>query len=124
MDGWCERASVQKKPDIAYTNVCIYASDTRTYTVYRYTYLEAGWLNFYHSWTHFFSALLFQVNWYKGSMKLSDGERHSMVTVGNRYRLSIQPVEKRDFGNYSCISENVLGRAKGRSTQVTLTGNN
>ena len=55
-------------------------------------------------------------------MKLSDGERHSMVTVGNRHRLLIQPVEKKDFGNYSCVSENLLGKAKGPSTRVTLTG--
>lgn len=55
-------------------------------------------------------------------MKLSDGERHSTVTVGNRYRLSIQPVEKRDFGNYSCVSENALGKEKGIPTRVTLTG--
>eukprot|EP00094_Tigriopus_californicus_P006416 TCALIF_06180-PA protein Name:"Similar to OPCML Opioid-binding protein/cell adhesion molecule (Pan troglodytes)" AED:0.06 eAED:0.06 QI:0/0.8/0.72/0.90/0.8/0.81/11/590/481 len=63
-----------------------------------------------------------EVNWYKGSMKLSDGERHSMVTIGNRYILTIDPVIQSDFGNYSCISENVLGKSRGTTTQVTLTG--
>ena len=63
-----------------------------------------------------------QVHWYKGSMKLSDGERHSSVTVGKRHRLAIGPVVWSDFGNYSCVSENALGKARGRATQVTLTG--
>lgn len=63
-----------------------------------------------------------EVNWYKGSMKLSDGERHSMVTIGNRYILTIDSVIQSDFGNYSCISENVLGKSRGTTTQVTLTG--
>ena len=55
-------------------------------------------------------------------MKLSDGERRSMVQIGKRYRLSIDPVEASDFGNYSCVSENILGKASGKETIVTLTG--
>ena len=63
------------------------------------------------------------MNWYKGSMKLSDGERHSAVGVaGKRYRLAISPVLRADFGNYSCVSENGLGKVRGASTRVTLTG--
>ena len=66
---------------------------------------------------------MFQVHWYKGSMKLSDGERHSAVRVaGKRYRLAIAPVLRADFGNYSCVSENGLGKARGPATRVTLTG--
>ena len=64
-----------------------------------------------------------QVNWYKGSMKLSDGERRSAVRVaGKRYRLAIAPVLRADFGNYSCVSENGLGKVRGESATVTLTG--
>ena len=55
-------------------------------------------------------------------MKLSDGERHSSVAIGKRYRLAISPVVWSDFGNYSCVSENALGKVRGKSTQVTLTG--
>jgi len=63
-----------------------------------------------------------QVHWYKGSLKLSDGERHSVVTVGSRHVLTINPVGWPDFGNYSCVSENSLGKARGPGTQVALTG--
>ena len=63
-----------------------------------------------------------QVNWYKGSMKLSDGERHSMVNIGNRYILNINEVWLADFGNYSCVSQNALGDAKGTKTNVELSG--
>ncbi len=64
----------------------------------------------------------FQVNWYKGSLKLSDGERHSVVSMGNRHLLDIAPVDAADFGNYSCVSENALGTLRGEATRVTLTG--
>lgn len=63
-----------------------------------------------------------QVHWYKGSMKLSDGERRSMVTMGNRYILNVNPVVESDFGNYTCVSENSLGKVKGEETTVILTG--
>ena len=69
--------------------------------------------------------LYLQVNWYKGSMKLSDGERRSAVRVaGKRYRLAIAPVLRADFGNYSCVSENGLGKVRGAAATVTLTGEN
>jgi hypothetical protein len=55
-------------------------------------------------------------------MKLSDGERHSAVSIGKRHRLTINPIVTSDFGNYSCVSENALGKARGKSTQTTLTG--
>ena len=56
-------------------------------------------------------------------MKLSDGERHSMVTMGNRFILNVSPVIESDFGNYSCVSENTLGRVRGAETNIILTGN-
>ncbi len=62
------------------------------------------------------------MNWYKGSLKLSDGERHSVVSMGNRHLLDIAPVDAADFGNYSCVSENALGTLRGEATRVTLTG--
>ena len=57
-------------------------------------------------------------------MKLSDGERRSMVTIGNRHILDVGPVSKSDYGNYSCVSENQLGKARGQGTRVALTGEN
>ena len=60
------------------------------------------------------------VKWYKGSMRLSDTERQLAIRdPGNRYRLAITPVIASDFGKYSCVCKNSLGKERGR---VTLTG--
>ncbi len=60
-----------------------------------------------------------KVYWYRGSLKLSDGERRSMVSMGHRYVLTLSPVVAEDFGNYSCVADNALGR---QETRVALTG--
>lgn len=35
-----------------------------------------------------------------------------METRGNKHTLSIRNVQNSDFGNYSCVAENSLGKAK------------
>ena len=44
------------------------------------------------------------------------------MTMGHRYVLTISPVIASDFGNYSCVSHNILGKESGPHTQVALTG--
>lgn len=39
-------------------------------------------------------------------------ERKTMETRGNKHALNIKHVQASDFGNYSCVAENSLGRAK------------
>ncbi|XP_071742804.1 neuronal growth regulator 1 isoform X1 [Lepeophtheirus salmonis] len=63
-----------------------------------------------------------EVDWYKGSMKLSDGERHTLRKTGNRYMMFIQNITVNDFGNYSCQAQNEIGKAKKELTTITLTG--
>ena len=49
-------------------------------------------------------------------------ELRAVRVAGKRYRLTIAPVLRADFGNYSCVSENGLGKVRGPTTRVTLTG--
>jgi hypothetical protein len=37
---------------------------------------------------------------------------------GNRYTLGLRKVQKTDFGNYSCVADNGLGKSK-RFIEVT-----
>ncbi|XP_065163162.1 protein amalgam-like isoform X2 [Atheta coriaria] len=59
------------------------------------------------------------VIWYKDSTQLGTTERHASHTHGNRYSFIIRNVTSEDFGNYSCVANNVHGRAR---DHVTLTG--
>lgn len=43
-----------------------------------------------------------------------------METRGNKHTLSIRNVQNSDFGNYSCVAENSLGKAK---KYMELSGN-
>lgn len=50
--------------------------------------------------------------WYQDSFPLDPSERRTMETRGTKHTLSIRGVQQQDFGNYSCVAENNLGRAK------------
>ncbi|XP_054285081.1 lachesin-like isoform X1 [Macrosteles quadrilineatus] len=50
--------------------------------------------------------------WYQDSFLLDPTERRTMETRANRHTLTIRNVQSSDFGNYSCVADNSLGRAK------------
>lgn len=50
--------------------------------------------------------------WYQDSFNLEPTERRTMETRGNKHTLTIKNVQGADFGNYSCVAENSLGRTK------------
>uniref|UniRef100_A0A1B6C8U7 Ig-like domain-containing protein n=2 Tax=Clastoptera arizonana TaxID=38151 RepID=A0A1B6C8U7_9HEMI len=50
--------------------------------------------------------------WYQDSFLMDPTERRSMDTRGNKHTLTIRNVQTSDFGNYSCLAENSLGKAK------------
>ncbi|XP_075214115.1 lachesin-like [Lycorma delicatula] len=50
--------------------------------------------------------------WYQDSFLLEPTERRTMETRGNKHTLTIKNIQSNDFGNYSCVAENSLGRAK------------
>lgn len=53
-----------------------------------------------------------EILWYQDSFQLDQTERRTMETRGNKHTLTIRNVQSSDFGNYSCVAENSLGRAK------------
>ncbi|SPP80725.1 neural cell adhesion molecule 1 isoform X2 [Drosophila guanche] len=53
-----------------------------------------------------------EVIWFKDTMQLDTTERHIMETRGSRHTLIIRKVHPQDFGNYSCVAENQLGKAR------------
>lgn len=60
-----------------------------------------------------------QVIWFKETMQLDTTERHIMESRGSRHTLIIRKVHPQDFGNYSCVAENPLGKTR---KTVQLTG--
>ncbi|CRK89241.1 CLUMA_CG003000, isoform A [Clunio marinus] len=50
--------------------------------------------------------------WYQNSFMLEPTDRRSIFTKGNKNFLRIQHFNKNDFGNYSCVADNSLGRTK------------
>ncbi|KAG4075949.1 hypothetical protein HA402_003775 [Bradysia odoriphaga] len=59
------------------------------------------------------------VIWFKETMQLDTTERHIMENRGSRHTLIIRKVHPQDFGNYSCVAENPLGKTR---KTVQLTG--
>ena len=63
---------------------------------------------------------LFQVKWYKDTMLLDPTNTRHMEVYGNRHVLTLKKVKETDFGNYSCMADNSLGRDRG-SIEVSGT---
>lgn len=66
----------------------------------------------------FLSMRLYQVIWFKETMQLDTTERHIMGKKGSRHTLMIRKVHPQDFGNYSCVAENPLGKTR-KTLQLT-----
>ena len=60
-----------------------------------------------------------QVKWYKDTMLLDPTNNRHMETYGDRHVLLLKNVRETDFGNYSCMAHNSLGREKG---SISLSG--
>ncbi|XP_065083273.1 hemicentin-1 [Ochlerotatus camptorhynchus] len=60
-----------------------------------------------------------EVVWHKDTMQIDQTERHVIESRGARHTLIIRKVHSQDFGNYSCIADNQLGKTR---KTVTLTG--
>ncbi|EDW35124.1 GL14150 [Drosophila persimilis] len=50
--------------------------------------------------------------WYQNSFLLDPTDRRSMYPRDDRYSLIIRNFQPTDFGNYSCVADNALGRTK------------
>uniref|UniRef100_A0A1B6E7S8 Ig-like domain-containing protein n=1 Tax=Clastoptera arizonana TaxID=38151 RepID=A0A1B6E7S8_9HEMI len=50
--------------------------------------------------------------WFQDSFLLEQTEKRSMESRGNKHTLTVRNVQGADFGNYSCVAENSLGKAK------------
>eukprot|EP00093_Oithona_nana_P010757 10757.XXX_265016_286838_1 [CDS] Oithona nana genome sequencing. len=53
------------------------------------------------------------VKWYKDTMLLDPTDNRQMRTFGNKHELTLKNVRETDFGNYSCMADNSLGRERG-----------
>ncbi|XP_067618754.1 uncharacterized protein klg [Eurosta solidaginis] len=52
------------------------------------------------------------VSWYQNSFPIQTTDRRIMSTRGNRHTLTIRHIQQEDFGNYSCVADNSLGRSR------------
>ncbi|KAH8284326.1 hypothetical protein KR018_009356 [Drosophila ironensis] len=52
------------------------------------------------------------VSWYQNSFPIQTTDRRIMNTRGNRHTLTIRHIQQEDFGNYSCVADNSLGRSR------------
>ncbi|KAK6622726.1 hypothetical protein RUM43_008569 [Polyplax serrata] len=52
------------------------------------------------------------VLWYRDTLRLDTTERRSMEVRGSRHTLIIRKVQASDFGNYSCVADNSLGKMR------------
>jgi len=53
-----------------------------------------------------------QVSWFQDSFPVERTERRFLDSKENKHYLTIKRVQSQDFGNYSCVADNSLGRAK------------
>uniref|UniRef100_A0A1A9WBQ4 Ig-like domain-containing protein n=1 Tax=Glossina brevipalpis TaxID=37001 RepID=A0A1A9WBQ4_9MUSC len=53
-----------------------------------------------------------EMMWYQNSFLLDPTDRRSMYPRDDRYSLIIRNFQSSDFGNYSCVADNALGRTK------------
>ncbi|KAJ8910010.1 hypothetical protein NQ315_006014, partial [Exocentrus adspersus] len=67
-------------------------------------------------------ALTLNVLWYRDTMQLDTTERRIMESRGSRHTLVIRKVHRSDFGNYTCVADNQLGKTR-KSVQLTGTPN-
>ncbi|VVC24119.1 Hypothetical protein CINCED_3A013250 [Cinara cedri] len=58
------------------------------------------------------------VLWYRDTLQLDMTEWRITDIRGNRYTLRMRKVQSTDFGNYSCVADNGLGKSK-RSIELT-----
>ncbi|KAK9752461.1 Immunoglobulin I-set domain [Popillia japonica] len=59
-----------------------------------------------------------EVLWYRDTMQLDTTERRIMESRGSRHTLVIRKVHRSDFGNYTCVADNQLGKTR-KSVQLT-----
>ncbi|XP_017969192.1 opioid-binding protein/cell adhesion molecule homolog [Drosophila navojoa] len=52
------------------------------------------------------------VSWYQNSFPIQTTDRRIMSTRANRHTLTIRHIQQEDFGNYSCVADNSLGRSR------------
>lgn len=64
------------------------------------------------------NSIYFQVLWYRDTMQLDTTERRIMESRGSRHTLMIRKVHRSDFGNYTCVADNQLGKTR-KSVQLT-----
>ncbi|GLH07463.1 limbic system-associated membrane protein-like [Gryllus bimaculatus] len=50
--------------------------------------------------------------WYKDELAVEPSPRRLVESRGSRHALTVRDVQGADFGNYSCVADNSLGRAK------------
>ncbi|XP_076264967.1 limbic system-associated membrane protein-like [Rhynchophorus ferrugineus] len=59
-----------------------------------------------------------EVLWYRDTMQLDTTETRIMESRGSRHTLVIRKVHRTDFGNYTCVADNQLGKTR-KSIQLT-----
>lgn len=59
-----------------------------------------------------------EVLWYRDTMQLDTTEHRIMEARGSRHTLVIRRVHSSDFGNYTCVADNQLGKTR-KSVQLT-----
>ncbi|KAG5893501.1 hypothetical protein JTB14_031644 [Gonioctena quinquepunctata] len=59
-----------------------------------------------------------EVLWYRDTMQLDTTEQRIMESRGSRHTLVIRKVHRSDFGNYTCVADNQLGKTR-KSVQLT-----